>query len=172
MGIAIRETTEKRKMRSENQKAVGLGFFFILCLVRFEIGSWITASSVSTWYRSLQKASFTPPEGYFSPIWIVLYFLMALSGWRVWCHERSKQALIALSLFAVQLALNMAWSVLFFGYREIGLAFGEILILTACVLLTTVLFWRIDKVSGVLLAPYLIWLAFAATLNGFIWHLN
>lgn len=59
-----------------------------------------------------------------------------------------------------------------FGYREIGLAFGEILILTACVLLTTVLFWRIDKVSGVLLAPYLIWLAFAATLNGFIWHLN
>ena len=97
---------------------------------------------------------------------------MALSGWRVWCHGRSRQVLLALSLFATQLILNMAWSILFFGYQKIGLAFGEIIMLFACVFLTTVLFWKIDKVSGLLLTPYLIWLGFATTLTGFIWYLN
>jgi tryptophan-rich sensory protein len=77
-----------------------------------------------------------------------------------------------LVFFAVQLGLNMAWSVLFFGYQRVGLALAEMIVLLLTVMATTVLFWRIDRLSGLLLAPYLLWLGFATVLTTFIWRLN
>lgn len=159
-------------MRSQKANAIGLFIFLSVCFLRFEIGSWVTASSVSTWYRSLHKASFNPPEGYFSPVWIILYFMMALAGWRIWRIGDSRAERIALIFFAVQLALNMVWSVLFFGYQRIDLALAEMLVLLLTVMSTTILFWRIDRLAGLLLVPYLVWLGFATVLTAWIWRLN
>jgi tryptophan-rich sensory protein len=167
----ISDSLEK-KMRSTKANAIGLAIFLSVCFLRFEVGSWVTATSVTTWYRSLQKASFNPPEGYFSPVWIVLYFLMAIAGWRIWSIGNSRAERVALVFFAVQLGLNMAWSVLFFGYQRVGLALAEMIVLLLTVMATTVLFWRIDRLSGLLLAPYLLWLGFATVLTTFIWRLN
>jgi len=159
-------------MRSQTASTTGLIAFLLVCYVRFKAGSMVTATSVGTWYQSLHKASFNPPDRYFSPAWIILYFLMAIAGWRVWRIGNSRPNRIALALFAVQLALNMGWSVLFFGYRRVGLALAEMLLLLFIVGITTVLFWRIDRVAGILLAPYLLWLGFATVLTVYIWKLN
>ena len=159
-------------MRSPKANGIGLATFLSVCFLRFEVGSWVTATSVGTWYRSLQKASFNPPEGYFSPVWIILYFLMAIAGWRIWSIGDSRVERVALVFFAVQLALNMVWSVLFFGYQKVGFALAEMIVLLLTVMATTVLFWRIDRLSGLLLTPYLLWLGFATVLTAFIWRLN
>ena len=97
---------------------------------------------------------------------------MALAGWRVWRNGDSRAERFALLLFAFQLALNMVWSVLFFGYQRIDLALAEMLFLLLTVIVTTVLFWRIDRLAGVLLVPYSLWLIFATVLTIYIWRLN
>ena len=159
-------------MRSQKASAVGLVAFLAICYLRFEIGSMVTATSVGTWYLSLHKASFNPPDGYFSPVWIVLYFLMAIAGWRVWRNGDSRGERIALAFFAAQLALNMVWSVLFFGYQRIDLALAEMIVLLLIVIATTILFWRLDRLAGILMAPCLLWLGFATLLTASIWKLN
>ena len=107
-----------------------------------------------------------------SPVWIVLYFLMAIAGWRVWRMGDSRAERVALMFFAAQLALNMVWSVLFFGYQRIDLALAEMIILLLTVIATTVLFWRLDRLAAILMAPYLLWLGFASVVTASIWRLN
>lgn len=150
----------------------GLIAFLVICYFRFKVGSLVTATSVGTWYQGLHKAPFNPPDKVFSPVWIILYFLMAVAGWRVWRIGNSAAERLALAVFAAQLALNMLWSVLFFGYQRIDLALAEMLVLLATVIVATVLFWRIDRPAGVLLAPYALWLVFATILTVYIWRLN
>jgi translocator protein len=159
-------------MRSQRASAIGLIVFLTICYLRFEIGKKVTATTVGTWYQALHKASFNPPDSVFAPAWIILYFLMAVAGWRVWRHGSSREERYALVLFAVQLALNLVWSVLFFGFQRIDLALAEMLVLLLIVTSTTMLFWRIDRLAGILLAPYVLWLGFATVLTSFIWILN
>ena len=163
---------EAPTLRSHKASAVALFSFLMMFYFRFKLGSIVTATSVSDWYQSLHKASFNPPNGAFSPVWIVLYFLMAISGWLVWQHGKSRAVLIALSLFGIQLAMNLGWSLLFFGMKRIDLALAEILLLSLVVIANTILFWRIDWLAGALLAPYALWLIFASVLNSYIWALN
>ena len=91
-------------------------------------GGWVTADSVKTWYPTINKPSFTPPNWLFGPVWTVLYVLMGVAAWRVWCNAR-RPARGPLMLFAVQLALNLAWSVVFFGAHRIGGAVAVIVAL-------------------------------------------
>lgn len=158
--------------RSQKASAIGLLIFLALCYGRFSIGKMVTSSSVGTWYQTLHKAPFNPPDWVFSPIWVILYFMMAIAGWRVWTRSSSVAGRNALFLFSVQLALNLGWSVLFFGYQHVGLALLEMFILIFTVILTTLHFWVIDKSAGALFAIYGVWLLFAAVLNGFILFLN
>ena len=132
----------------------------------------VTASSVGTWYQTLHKAPFNPPDGFFSPIWVILYFMMAIAGWRIWTKTSSAAGRYALFLFSVQLALNLGWSVLFFGYQQVGFALLEMFVLIFTVILTTLHFWAIDKGAGILVLPYLVWLLFAVLLCGFIFFMN
>ena len=132
----------------------------------------VTASSVGTWYQTLNKASFNPPDWVFSPIWVLLYFMMAVAGWRIWTKNSAGAGRYALLLFSVQLALNLGWSVLFFGYQQVGIALLEMFVLIFTVTLTTLQFWAIDRNAGILLLPYGLWLLFAAVLNGFIFFMN
>ncbi len=156
------------KSRSD---AVGLLMFLALCLGVSGIGGAVTATSVGTWYQTLEKPPFNPPDWVFAPVWTTLYVLMAISGWRVW-RVKSDPSRRALAVFALQLGLNLAWSFLFFGLQQIGLALIEVAALLLAILLTTMLFWRIDRLAGLLFLPYLIWVAYATLLNASLWWLN
>jgi tryptophan-rich sensory protein len=143
-----------------------------LCLAVGALGGWVTADSVKTWYTTINKPSFTPPNWVFGPVWTVLYVLMGIAGWRVWCKARPDQLRVPLALFAVQLALNLAWSVVFFGAHRIGGAVVVIVGLEAAILATMVAFRRIDGLAALLLVPYALWVVFAAVLNIAAWQLN
>jgi tryptophan-rich sensory protein len=154
------------------QDVLGLVVFLVLCLVVSGIGAAITATSVGTWYQALEKPPFNPPDWIFAPVWTTLYGLMAIAGWRVWRGPRFELTRQALTVFAVQLALNLAWSFIFFGLQQIGLALIEIVILLLAIIANTILFWRIDRWAGVLFVPYLLWVTFATVLNASLWMLN
>jgi benzodiazapine receptor len=141
-----------------------------LCFAVAGIGGWVTANSVESWYPTLAKPGFTPPDRVFGPVWSVLYAMMALAAWLVW--RRVGWSHRALGLFVAQLALNLAWSVLFFGLQRVGAALAEILLLLALIAATTFAFWRVDRRAGLLLAPYLLWVGYASLLNGAIWLMN
>ncbi len=124
------------------------------------------------WYRGLKKPSWNPPNWIFGPVWTVLYIMMAAAAWLVWRRAGIAAAIVPLSFYVVQLALNAAWSWLFFGRHQIRAAFVDILVLWLAIAITVILFWPRESLAGMLLLPYLAWVSFAAVLNGTIWTLN
>jgi tryptophan-rich sensory protein len=154
------------------RRIAALIVFVGLCLAVGALGGWVTAGSVKDWYPTLQKPSFNPPNWIFGPVWTVLYVMMGVAAWRVWCQARGGRARRPLTLFALQLALNLGWSVAFFGLHAIGAAVVVIVALEAAILATILLFRRIDGLAAALLVPYALWVAFATVLNVAIWRLN
>lgn len=152
--------------------ALGLIGFVLVCFAVAGVAGAVTADTVDTWYRTLDKPAFTPPDWIFAPVWTVLYAAMAIAGWRVWRRTGFAGGRTALTLFAIQLLLNGAWSLLFFGGHRIGLALIDIVLLLLAIVATTFAFWRIDRVAGVLFVPYLLWVGYAAALNAAIWLQN
>ena len=150
----------------------GLAFWVALSLGVSTIGGAITRASVSEWYQGLTKPSFTPPDWTFTPVWISLFLLMGVSAWLVWRRTGFAHGAVPLACFAVQLALNLAWSILFFGVRSVGWALIEIVVLWIVVLMTAITFYRVSRPAGLLLVLYLLWLFFAIALNVSIWRLN
>lgn len=136
------------------------------------IGGAATASSVGTWYQTLQRPAWNPPNWIFGPVWTLLYILMSVAAWRVWCRAEAATAQSSLRWFAAQLVLNLLWSLLFFGLRSPGLAFVEVLVFWAVLVVMLSQFWRADRIAGALWAPYVAWVSFASVLNGTIWWLN
>ncbi len=150
-----------------------LAGFIGLCLAVGALGGWVTAPAVAEWYPTLNKPSWNPPDWVFAPVWTTLYILMAVAAWLVWKRGQTGAAIKgAMTLFFSQLLLNLAWSFLFFGARQPGTAFVEILMLWAALLATLIAFWRLSKPAGALLLPYLAWVSFAAVLNYTVWQLN
>jgi translocator protein len=135
------------------------------------IGSFATFSAIPTWYAGLIKPAFSPPSWVFGPVWTVLYTLIGISLFLVW-QEKGKEKKVALSIFFVHLFLNALWSILFFGLHSPSLAFFEILLLLATLLVVMRQFWRIRPLAAYLLIPYLLWVSFAAFLNFALWRLN
>ncbi len=125
-----------------------------------------------SYYDALRKPPATPPPAAFGPAWTVLYLLMGIAAWLVWREGISRRSAIALGLFAAQLALNFAWSLIFFGQQRIGAALLEIAALWLVILATIIAFWRVRPAAGALLLPYLGWVSFASYLNAGIWRLN
>lgn len=152
--------------------AAALLGFVVLCFAVAAAGGAVTATSVGTWYAGLAKPAFNPPDWVFGPVWTVLYVMMAVAAWRVWRRRAAPGARPALGAWAVQLALNLSWSFVFFGARMPGAALAEIAALLAAIVATLVLFRRIERLAGALLVPYVAWVAFAAVLNAAIWALN
>ncbi len=137
------------------------------------VGSIFTAQSVATWYATLERPLLAPPNWVFGPVWITLYALMGLAAWLVWekrhTHPLARTALI---VYGAQLLLNAGWSFLFFGLQMPSIAFVELVVLAVFIVATIVVFWRVHKVAGLLLLPYLLWVLFAGYLNYGIWMLN
>ncbi len=162
----------KRPDVGTGKDLLALALFVGLCLGIGGLGGAVTAESVTTWYTTLDKPSFNPPNWIFGPVWTTLYVLMGIAAWRVWRAADRDTARGALAVFALQLAVNLGWSVAFFGLRHPGLAVVVILALDLLVLSTALMFRRIDRLAAWLFVPYLAWIAFATALNIAIWRLN
>ena len=124
------------------------------------------------WYRQLAKPTWTPPGAIFAPVWTVLYVFMAVAAWLVWKRSGVAGAVVPLALFICQLALNAAWSWLFFGRHRPNAAFVDIVALWVVILATLISFWQLEPLAGILLIPYLAWVSFATALNWVIWRMN
>lgn len=137
------------------------------------IGSLFTTPAIPNWYANLNKPSFNPPNWIFGPVWIILYVLMGISVYLIWQEvEKNKKSKNAVTLFWMHLIFNASWPIIFFGLKNPALAFINIIIILAFIIILMIKFWKINKYSTYLLAPYLLWVSFAALLNYFIWHLN
>lgn len=147
--------------------------FIIICQMAGLIGSIFTFPSIPTWYASLNKPSFSPPNWLFGPVWITLYTLMGISAYIIWEKGiKKKEIKVAIGLFSAQLILNSIWSFLFFGLQNPLFAFVEICILWIFILATIISFFRIDRKAAYLMVPYILWVSFALILNYSIYLLN
>lgn len=147
--------------------------FVIACEALGAIGSLFTIPSIPTWYAALEKPFLNPPNWIFGPVWTTLFALMGVAAFLVWRKGWGKKPVrIALSLFGVQLLLNVLWSILFFGWHSPSIAFIDIALLWIAILWTIILFWRISRPAAYLFVPYLAWVTFASYLNLMIWSLN
>ncbi len=140
------------------------------CEAAGAIGSVFTISAIPSWYAALQKPWFTPPNWLFAPVWLTLYFLMGATLYLLWGRRpQSKAAVVA---FGIQVVLNVAWSVVFFGAHELFYGFVTIVALWLAILVTTALSYRVSRGAAALLVPYVIWVTIASALNYYVWILN
>lgn len=157
---------------------LALGLFVALCLGVGALGGWATSQSVTTWYVGLTKPEWTPPGWVFGPAWTTLYILMAVSAWRIWRGSNSGDsgwhgpAKRALTLWLVQLALNLCWSFSFFAAQSPALGLVNIVALWLTIAATLAAFFQRDTIAGWLMVPYIAWVSFATALNFAIWQLN
>ena len=136
------------------------------------VGTLLSFDGVGGWYRTIAKPAWTPPGWLFGPVWTALYGMMAVAAWRVWRRDGLRESRLACVVFTAQLVLNAAWSWIFFGLHRPGVAFAEILLLWALIVVTAALFSVRDRIAGALMAPYALWVAFAAVLNATIAWMN
>jgi benzodiazapine receptor len=145
----------------------------LMCLGVGVLESLVTRPEITTWYASLAKPSRTPPPLAFPIVWTLLYVLMGISFWRLWDREPPSSARTkAMTCFLVQLALNALWSPVFFGWHGTRVALIIIVALLAAIVATIVTASRVDRVAAWLLAPYLIWAAYASTINAGVVAMN
>jgi len=144
----------------------------LLPLIVGGISGFATATGIQSWYATLHKPSFNPPNYLFGPVWSFLYILMGVSLYIVWINGKGKNRIDALRIFTIQLTLNFLWSFLFFKFNLIGVAMLDILLIWITILLMIMFFSRVSKIAAYLQIPYLLWVTFASTLNGAIWLLN
>jgi translocator protein len=127
----------------------------------------------NSWYSTIEKPAFTPPNWVFGPVWTILYLLMGVAAFLVWRKGLQLRTVrIALGWFLVQLVLNTLWTPIFFGLHHIGWAFAVIVLLWVAIAVAMYCFSRVSTTAAILLVPYLLWVSFATVLNGSIWRLN
>ncbi|MGB7546744.1 MAG: TspO/MBR family protein [Terracidiphilus sp.] len=151
---------------------LSLIFWLGLCFTAAGIGGRWTTVEIPSWYRTLARPAFAPPDWVFGPVWSLLYALMAIAAWQVWQSAPSQLRAWGLALFVAQLALNLAWSWIFFRQHAIGAAAVEVVLMWAVIGVTVAVFSRVAPLAAWLMAPYLAWVSFAAVLNVAFWRLN
>jgi len=154
---------------SSGRRYVALAGWLGLCFSAALLGGFFMPGE---WYASLKKPSWNPPGWLFGPVWTALYTMMAVAAWLVWKEGGFAVQRRPLTLFLVQLALNAAWTPLFFGLHWIGVAFAEITLLWLTIAATIATFRPVSRTATWLLVPYLAWVSFAAVLNFTLWRLN
>lgn len=136
------------------------------------IGSFFTTPNINSWYAYLTKPDWNPPAWLFGPVWLTLYTLMGIAAYLIWQKRSDRRTRLALLIYIIQLILNALWSVIFFGWHDIGLALAEITLLLTFIIITIILFGRINRTAAWLLLPYALWVTFASYLNYTLWQLN
>lgn len=164
--------TIPRPGHSAVRRVVALAGFLGASAAVATLGGLASAHGVDTWYQAAAKPAWTPPDAVFGPVWTVLYAGMAVAAWRVWDRHGWAGARGALTAYGGQLALNCAWSPVFFGAHRVGAGLGVILALDVAVFATILAFRRLDATAAAILVPYLAWCLYATTLNAGILALN
>jgi len=154
-------------------KFIKLTASIAICLTAGFVGSIFTTPAIDSWYATINKPSFNPPNWIFAPVWTTLFILMGISLYLIMQQSSAgKNIKKSLYLFFGQLLLNIIWSVIFFGFKNPALALIEIIILLAVIILTTKEFKKINPLASWLFWPYICWVGFALILNFSIWFLN
>lgn len=135
------------------------------------IGSYFTINAIPTWYAHLNKPSFSPPNWLFGPVWLILYVMMGIALYLNWI-KNTKQAKFNVRLFFIHLFFNLIWTPIFFGLKDTLFALYIIIMIWIFILVMIINFRKVNKISSLLLIPYLFWVSFATLLNYFIWKLN
>jgi tryptophan-rich sensory protein len=146
----------------------------VTCVVIGSVAALFTKEGVDTWYTTINKPSFNPPNWIFAPVWSTLYVMMGIAAGLVW-HDMDRQKETVkkgLTFFAIQLGLNVLWSYIFFGLYNPFLALVEIVLLWLMIYETFVQFNKVNKIAGYLFIPYLLWVTFATVLTASIWWMN
>ncbi|MDX1642124.1 MAG: TspO/MBR family protein [Balneolaceae bacterium] len=165
----MKSKTNRSALKSIAGLILWIGICFLIAWTGAQVSPGIASSD---WYIALNKPSWNPPNWLFGPVWTLLYTLMGIATWRVWNLFGFQHAKSALFSFMIQLGLNGLWSQLFFGLQEPGLALIKIVLLLVAIFITTYLFSKKDRLAAWLMVPYLVWVSFAACLNGTIWWMN
>jgi len=135
-------------------------------------GSFFTRGSISSWYVTIHKPSFNPPNWIFALVWTIMYIIIGFSFYFTWIKLPISQFKSQFYIFVIQLLLNFLWSVLFFGLKNPIAALADILLLWLSILLLIIAFYHISEISSYLLIPYLLWVTFASVLNYSIINMN
>ena len=156
------------------QRILRISVVLMTCLVVGYLSGMVTRESITTWYPTLVKPIFNPPNWVFAPVWTILYIMMGFAGGLIWTKLEADIDNVkrAFKFFILQLALNALWSFIFFFLHNPLLALIEIILLWLMIFETYKQFKKIDKLASQLLIPYLIWVSFAMLLNASIWWLN
>ena len=144
----------------------------VICIMAGIIGSIFTSRNIPTWYATINKPSFNPPNWVFGPVWTTLYIMMGVSLFLIWRQRDAMSISPAIYFFAIQLILNALWSIIFFGMKLMLVGFIEICTLWIFILLSIISFYGISPVASILLLPYLLWVSYASVLNFSIYKLN
>lgn len=159
------------RIDSRVQAVSGLALWLGVCFLVAAVGA-AASLQAGSFYAELVRPEWAPPATVFGPVWTVLYGSMAVAAWLIWIRRETRLARVALVFFLLQLALNALWSWLFFGWNQGALSFLDIVSLWLLLVATIAMFWRVSRLAGLLLVPYLLWVTFASALNFEIWRLN
>lgn len=157
--------------RSTLAQSIGLVGWLAAAFAAGAIGA-VASMDAGTFYAQLVRPVWAPPGNVFGPVWSVLYLLMGIAAWLVWRERGARHLGVALTLFVAQLGVNALWSWLFFAWRSGALAFAGVVVLLVLIAATIALFWRIRRLAGVLMLPYLAWVCLACALTWAVWQSN
>jgi tryptophan-rich sensory protein len=157
--------------RTTLAQAVGLVGWLAVVFAAAAIGA-VASTDASVFYAQLLRPVWAPPASAFGPVWSALYLLMGIAVWLVWRKQGANHLRLALTLFIIQLGANALWSWLFFAWRNGAFAFVEVLVLLALIAATIAVFWRISRLAGALMLPYLAWVCLASALTWAVWQSN
>ena len=145
---------------------------FIILTITFlasAIGGFTTSSFKEPWYSQLILAPFNPPAWVFGPVWTTLYVLMSVAIWKIWHNTKDKYVL---KIYFFHLFFNSTWSVVFFGFHQVGLALINLIIILAFIVFLLKEYFKRDKTSYYLMIPYFLWSSYALILNSYIFIHN
>jgi len=150
-------------------KYLSLAIIIIITFVAPAIGSYATSSFKEPWYSELILPSYNPPSWVFAPVWLTLYFLMSLAIWKIWKNTFNIKIL---KIYFIHIFFNSTWTIVFFGFHQIGLALLNLIIILIFIIILMKEYLSIDKISFILMIPYLSWSSYALILNSTIFLLN
>ena len=150
-------------------KYLSLIFLFLITVSASLVGGFVTTSFKEPWYSQILLPSFNPPSWVFGPVWLTLYILMSIAIWRIWIKFYDTKIL---QIYFVHLFFNMIWSIIFFGFHQIGLALIDLIIILIFIIILMRIYLKKDKISFYLMTPYFLWSFYALILNFTIFILN
>ncbi len=152
-----------------NNKYLSLGLILLVTFVASGIGGFVTSSFKEPWYSEIILPSFNPPSWVFGPVWTVLYIFMSVAVWAAWNKSSDKKVL---QIYFVHMFFNAIWSLIFFGFHQIFIALVDLGIILIFIIWLMKIYYQINKISFVLMIPYLLWSSYALVLNATIFYLN